>query len=37
MMRFTPNINGMRLVSEPEAMRELEVMKALMEKVKLTK
>ncbi len=37
MVRFTPNIGGMRLVSEPQAMRELEVMKAMMEKVKLTK
>lgn len=37
MMRFTPNASGMRLVSEPQAMRELEVMKAMMEKVKLTK
>ena len=37
MARFTPNSSGMRLVSEPEAVRELEVMKAMMEKVKLTK
>ena len=37
LVRFTPNASGIRLVSEPQAMRELEVMKAMMEKVKLTK
>ena len=37
MARFVPNSAGMRLVSEPQAQRELEVMRAMMEKVKLTK
>ena len=35
--RFIPNAHGMRLVSEPQAVRELEVMKSMMEKVRLTK
>lgn len=37
MTRFIPNAMGMRLVSEAQAQRELEVMRAMMEKVKLTK
>jgi len=37
MARFVPNSAGMRLVSDPQAQRELEVMRAMMEKVKLTK
>ena len=37
MTRFIPNAMGMRLVSDPQAQRELEVMRAMMEKVKLTK
>lgn len=37
MTRFVPNESGMRLVSDPQAQRELEVMRAMMEKVKLTK
>ncbi len=37
MIRFVPNAAGMRLVTEPQAQRELEVMRAMMEKVKLTK
>lgn len=35
--RFIPNAAGMRLASEPQAQRELEVMRAMMEKVKLNK
>lgn len=37
MMRFTPNEAGMRLVTDTQAQRELEVMRAMMEKVKLKK
>jgi hypothetical protein len=37
MVRFTPNEAGMRMVSEQAAEKELEVLRAIMEKVKLKK
>ena len=37
LVRFTPNASGMRLISEQAAEKELEVLRAIMEKVKLKK